>query len=127
MLYDKNIEINNYNQQEQEQDTTERTFVPDISSLSSQLKCCLQESNEIPLDFTKLYNTDLFEFDTFKIPKAIELYNKLDLKHEILTIIPPSFEAPMPILKPATFPPNIQELPNPSLELFDLDEYFSTE
>lgn len=91
--------------------------VPDIGTLSESIKSCLQESDELPMDFTKMFKDDLFEFNSFKIPQSIELYKDLDLKHEPLTLIPPSFETPMPPLKPAVFPPSIQDLQAPALEL----------
>ncbi|XP_023605114.1 intraflagellar transport protein 52 homolog, partial [Myotis lucifugus] len=34
---------------------------------------------------------------------------------------------PLPALQPAVFPPSFRELPPPPLELFDLDETFSSE
>lgn len=112
---DSSVDISTSGQSEQvEQDIT---HVPDIGVLSETIKCCMQQSDNLPLDFTKLFDTELFKFDTCLVPTAVDLYNKLDLKHEPLTLIPPQFEAPMPPLKPATFPPVIQELPNPSLEL----------
>jgi intraflagellar transport protein 52 len=42
-------------------------------------------------------------------------------------LIAPQFETPLPPLQPAVFPPSFHELPNPPLELFDLDEHFSSE
>lgn len=33
----------------------------------------------------------------------------------------------MPSLQPAVFPPRFKELPSPNLELYDLDEQFSSE
>lgn len=91
--------------------------MPDVGVLAETIKCCLQVSDELPLDFTKMFGEDLFQFNTAQIPKAVSLYGDLDLKHEPLTLIPPNFEAPMPPLKPAVFPPAIQELPAPNLEL----------
>ena len=41
-------------------------------------------------------------------------------------MIKPSLEVPLPPLQPAVFPPNFRELPPPQLELFDLDEAFSS-
>lgn len=102
-------------------------MVPDIGTLSENIKSCLQEGEELPLDFTKMFNDTLFEFNSFKVPNSIQLYKDLELKHEPLTLIPPSFETPMPPLKPAVFPPSIQELQAPSLELYDLDQMFATE
>ena len=58
------------------------------------------------------------------IPKA---YEQLGVKHEPLRLITPQFETPLPPLQAAVFPPTFRELPNPQLELFDLDEAFSSE
>jgi len=95
----------------------EHNSVPDIGTLSETIKCCLQVNDELPLDFTKLFRDDLFQFNTSKIPRSLTLYKDLNLPHTPLTLIPPNFEAPMPPLKPAVFPPSIQELPPPNLEL----------
>lgn len=57
----------------------------------------------------------------------MKLYQTLNVKHDILTLIPPSLETPMLGLQPATFPPILRELPTPSLELFDLDDEFASE
>jgi len=85
--------------------------------MSEQLRCCLQESDNVPTDFTKMFDTNLFKFDTDLVPEAIKLYEQLGVKHETLTLIPPQFETPMPPLQPATFPPQLKELPGPSLDL----------
>lgn len=124
LMFEDDIEVNN---QHDDVDTHEMNYIPDIGSLSNQLKSCLQESDDLPLDFTKLFNNELFKFDTNLVPDAVDLYKKLNLKHEPLQLIAPQFESPMPPLKPAVFPPSIMDLPNPKLELFDLDEYFATE
>lgn len=55
------------------------------------------------------------------------LYDKLGVKRHALTLIQPQFEAPLPPLQPAVFPPAIREPPAPALELFDLDEAFATD
>jgi intraflagellar transport protein 52 len=39
----------------------------------------------------------------------------------------PQFETPLLGLAPAVFPPILRELPNPSLEEFDLDDEFAQE
>jgi intraflagellar transport protein 52 len=69
----------------------------------------------------------LFKFDTDLIPEAIALYKDLNIKHEPLTLITPQFETPMPPLQEAVFPPSLNELPPPNLDLFYLDEQFSSE
>jgi intraflagellar transport protein 52 len=101
---------------------SEYHHVPDITALSDKLRSCLQESDELPKDFTTLFNERLYKFDTDLIPEALQLYETLGVKHEPLTLIPPQFETPMPSLQAAVFPPTLKELPPPSLDLFDLDE-----
>ncbi|XP_013080339.1 intraflagellar transport protein 52 homolog isoform X1 [Biomphalaria glabrata] len=101
--------------------------LPDIARLSEQLKTCLQESDDIPRDITTLFDNSMFKLDTSLVPKAIKSYEELKVKHEPLTLITPQFETPLPPLTPAVFPPSFRELPAPALELFDLDEQFSSE
>jgi intraflagellar transport protein 52 len=95
--------------------------------MSENLKCCLQQSEDIPINFRSMFDDKLFKFDTDLIPEAIKLFEELAVKHEALTLIPPTFETPLPSLLPAVFPPNLKDMPPPSLELFDLDEQFASE
>jgi len=81
-----------------EPDLSEYHHVPDITALADRLRSCLQESDELPKDFTTLFNERLFKFDTDLIPDTLELYKQLSVKHEPLTLIPPKFETPMPAL-----------------------------
>ncbi len=69
----------------------------------------------------------MFKIDNNLVPEAIELYDKLNVKHEVLSIIPPQFETPLPPLQLAVFDPIIRDFPVPNLELFDLDEQFASE
>uniref|UniRef100_A0A0B6ZRY0 Intraflagellar transport protein 52 homolog n=1 Tax=Arion vulgaris TaxID=1028688 RepID=A0A0B6ZRY0_9EUPU len=69
----------------------------------------------------------MFKLDTSLVPKSIKAFDELKVKHEALTLITPQFETPLPPLVPAVFSPSFQELPPPALELFDLDEQFSSE
>jgi intraflagellar transport protein 52 len=61
------------------------------------------------------------------LAKTLKSFETLGVKHEPLRLIVPQFETPLPPLQPAVFPPSFRELTNPSLELFDLDEAFSSE
>lgn len=72
--------------------------MPDITALADRLRSCLQESDEMPKDFTTLFRNDLYKFDTDLIPESIDLFKTLNVKHEPLTLIPPQFETPMPSL-----------------------------
>lgn len=65
--------------------------------------------------------------DMRHVPEAVSLYEQLGVKKEPLSLIPPAFEAPLPALTPATFPPVLREPPPPDLELFDLDEALAGE
>ncbi|KAJ3304684.1 Intraflagellar transport protein 52 [Blyttiomyces sp. JEL0837] len=110
-----------------EPDISDYHYLPDTAKLAEVLRCCLQESEELPKDFTTLFDLNLFKFDTSLIPDAIKLYEELRLKHEPLSLIQPQFETPLPPLQPAVFPPALRELPPPALDLFDLDEHFASE
>lgn len=108
-------------------DVSDLKLLPDTASIADKLKGCLQEVEEVPRDWTSLFDESLFKFDTSLIPEAVELYEKLNVKKQQLSLIPPSFEIPLPPLQPAVFPPAIREPPPPALELFDLDESFASE
>jgi intraflagellar transport protein 52 len=110
-----------------EPELSEYHHVPDITSLADSLRSCLQESDDLPKDFTTLFNEDLYKFDTDLVPEVLDLYKSVGVKHEPITLISPEFETPMPSLQAALFPPSLKELPPPGLELFDLDEQFASE
>jgi hypothetical protein len=80
-----------------------------------------------PLSYTQLFDHELFKYSTDVIPEAVALYDKLNVKHEQLSLIPPQFEVPLPPLQPAVFMPMMRELAPPALDLFDLDAEFSSE
>mmetsp|Transcript_10675 Transcript_10675/g.10744 ORF Transcript_10675/g.10744 Transcript_10675/m.10744 type:complete len:558 (-) Transcript_10675:272-1945(-) len=101
--------------------------VPNTEALSQSLKPCLQGLEELPRDFTKLFDSTMFRFDTDVIPEAVRMYGLLGVPHEPLTLIPPQFECPQPKLLPAVWPPALREPSAPALDLFDLDEHFAKE
>ncbi|RLN90031.1 hypothetical protein BBJ28_00010220 [Nothophytophthora sp. Chile5] len=125
LLKDKGIKLNH--QDAEDPDLNEYMRLPDTQALSERLRSCMQESEELPKDFTRLFDDSLFKFDTSLIPEAVSLYRELGLKHEPLTLIPPQFECPLPPLKSAVFPPALREPPPPALDQFDLDEHFASE
>ena len=45
--------------------------VPDITALADRLRSCLQESDDLPRDFTTLFNNKLYRFDTDLIPESL--------------------------------------------------------
>lgn len=74
-----------------------------------------------------MFETELFKYDFELVPEVSALFKSMEVKHEPLTLIVPQFETPLLGLAPGVFPPVLKELPNPSLELFDLDDEFSQE
>lgn len=101
-------------------------FLPHTSRLSDSIKASLQECEDIPRDFTQLYDHSLYQLDTKVLPEVLQAYKDLNLKHEPLKLIQPQFEVPLPPLTLAVFPPIFEDPSGPPLELYDLDEHFST-
>ncbi|XP_058229253.1 intraflagellar transport protein 52 homolog isoform X2 [Hemibagrus wyckioides] len=120
-----NIHLNQIDADDPE--ITDYTMLPDTGYLSKRLRACLQEGDENPRDFTSLYNMSLFNLSTDSLPSVIRAYKQLNVKHEPLQLITPQFETPLPPLQPAVFQPAFRDLPPPMLDLFDLDETFSSE
>uniref|UniRef100_K3WSL2 Intraflagellar transport protein 52 n=1 Tax=Globisporangium ultimum (strain ATCC 200006 / CBS 805.95 / DAOM BR144) TaxID=431595 RepID=K3WSL2_GLOUD len=125
LLKDKAINFNAVDAEDP--DLSEYNRLPDTQALSERLRSCMQESEELPKDFTRLFDDSLFKFDTSLIPEAVSLHRELGVKYEPLTLIPPQFECPLPPLKSAVFPPTLREPPPPALDQFDLDEHFASE
>ncbi|CAB3398577.1 unnamed protein product [Caenorhabditis bovis] len=103
--------------------------IPDHVYMSTQVKSCLFEGeleSSINMDFMKKLEKSLHSFNLNAWPTAYALYEQLNLAPPPLTLVEPQFEIPLPPLSPAVFPPNFRELPPPQLELFDLDEHFSS-
>ena len=77
-------------------------MVPDTARLAERPRVCLQESSdEIPTDYTKLFNQRLFSINTGCVPAAIQAYEDINVKHEPLRLITPQFETPLPPLQAA--------------------------
>ncbi|KAF3855751.1 hypothetical protein F7725_016474 [Dissostichus mawsoni] len=125
LLMADNIQLNQIDAEDPE--ITDYTMLPDTGCLSDQLRVCLQEGDENPRDFTSLFDMSLFNLSTDTLPQVISAYKQLNVKDEPLQLITPQFETPLPQLQPAVFPPALSDLPPPMLDLFDLDETFSSE
>ncbi|KAK5623243.1 Intraflagellar transport protein 52 [Crenichthys baileyi] len=121
----ENIQLNQIDAEDPE--IADYTMLPDTGRLSEQLRVCLQEGDENPRDFTSLFDMSLFNLSTDSLPEVQSAFKQLNVKHEPLQLITPQFETPLPQLQPAVFPPALSELPPPMLDLFDLDETFSSE
>jgi intraflagellar transport protein 52 len=105
------------------------TTIPDLVYLADQPKICLVESFDcdIPADFKKLFDTSLYSINNDRLHEVIGMYEKLNIDYEPLKIIKPQFELPLPPTQLAVFPPVFSDLAPPPVELFDLDEAFSSE
>ena len=111
----------------QDSDLSDYSPVPSIEALAQSLRPCLQGMDDLPKDFTRLFDPDMFSFDMDLVPLAIKVFDLLGVPHEVLTLIPPQFECPLPRLTAATFPPAMREPQPPALDQFDLDEHFAQE
>ncbi|XP_058801612.1 intraflagellar transport protein 52 homolog [Phymastichus coffea] len=109
-------------------DFWEYSFVPDITQQADKPKVCTQDldSVDIPREYTKLFRHDLYSINLDLVPASLKAYEDLDVKHEPLSLIAPNFETPLPPTQASVFPPTFQDLPPPALELYDLDEAFSS-
>lgn len=96
-----------------------------------------------------MFDIHLHSINTNLLRDVIKIYDKLGVQYEPLKIIKPQFEIPLPPLqlavcvflfflfvflliiffffKKKVFQPVFSDLPPPVLELFDLDEAFSSE
>lgn len=119
--------IRMYNVDAEDPDVNEYQHLPDTEALAERLRVCLQEGEELPKDFTTMFNDDLFRMHTNYVPEAVRLYALLDVKKAPLTLIAPQFDTQLPPLQPAVFPPALREGAPPALDLFDLDEAFAGE
>ncbi|XP_061779976.1 intraflagellar transport protein 52 homolog [Nerophis lumbriciformis] len=124
-LMTDNIHLNQIDAEDPE--ITDYTMLPHIGSLSEQLTQYFQEGDENPRDFTSLLDVSFFNLSTDTLPQVISVYKHLNVKDEPLQLIAPQFETPLPPLQPAVFPPILSDLSPPMLDLFDLDESFSSE
>jgi intraflagellar transport protein 52 len=86
-----------------------------------------EEGDEVPRDFTPLFDQTLHGLDSRALPDAVRAFKHLRIEHGPLRVIPPAFETPLPPLTPAVFPASFRELDAPALELFDLDDQFASE
>eukprot|EP00055_Hartaetosiga_balthica_P004242 m.10768 g.10768 ORF g.10768 m.10768 type:complete len:416 (+) comp3723_c0_seq1:43-1290(+) len=101
--------------------------LPFTEKLAERPRVCLLEGEEVPRDFTQLFAGELYGINTNLVPQAVQAFQDLNVDHEQLKLIEPDFETPLPPLQPAVFPPTFRELAPPALDLFDLDDTFSSE
>lgn len=100
--------------------------LPDLETMADQPFCCLQEGEELPSDYNKLFSKNLYSLDNSTLTNVLSAYEEMNMEYESLKLIKPQFETPLPALQPAVFPANFRIPGKPSLELFDLDDAFSS-
>lgn len=130
LLSDAQLSFSTYDFSEADVQSDSGTLlVPDTIHLAEQPKMCLLESMDcdIPADFKKMFEMRLHSINNDLVPQMIGLHGELGVQYEPLKIIKPQFEIPLPALQLAVFPPVFSDVPPPALELFDLDESFSSE
>lgn len=79
-------------------------MAPDITVLAENVRGCLQEStddNFIYSDYIHFFNQKLYSLNMKCVPKVLEAFETLKIKHESLRLIPPQFNSPLPPLQPA--------------------------
>ena len=101
--------------------------LPNTLSLAQTLRGSMQDTPRAPLDFTTLFDTELFGFDLAHIPAVLQMYQQLSLPHQPLALVPPEFEVPLPPFELAVYPPQLRDMKKPDLELFDLEQEFASE
>jgi intraflagellar transport protein 52 len=72
--------------------------------LAENVRGCLQESSDDSFmysDYVHLFNHKLYSLSMKSVPKVLEAYDRLRIKHEPLKLIPPQFDSPLPPLQPA--------------------------
>jgi intraflagellar transport protein 52 len=77
-------------------------------------------------NFVDNFDRGLFSMDLGYIPETQQLAQTLGLKNEPLETVAPQFDTALPPLTPAVYPPQMKDPPGPALELFDLDDAFSS-
>lgn len=55
-------------------DLSDSQYLPDTAALADRPRSCLEESDEVPRDFTTLFDTSMFGFDVSLIPEVIKAY-----------------------------------------------------
>ena len=51
---------------------TDYHFMPDVGKLSECARVCLQKSEEVPRDFTSLFDLSMYKMDTSVLPDVIK-------------------------------------------------------
>jgi intraflagellar transport protein 52 len=107
-------------------EVTERWYIPDIQSVSERLRSCIQESDKLRPVFGENFDRGFFRMDLSFVAQSERVASILGINSEPLETVKPQFDAALPALTPAVFPPQMREPSGPKLELFDLDDAFAS-
>ncbi|KAJ6217546.1 hypothetical protein RDWZM_008703 [Blomia tropicalis] len=101
-------------------------MVPDLEVLCSNPMLILSESEDIPSDYTSLFSKEIKKISNRSLCRVNKAFEELQIEKRPLKVIKPHFETPFAPLQPAVFAPVFRALNKPELELYDLDEEFSS-
>lgn len=107
-------------------DINDYHMVPDLDVLCNNPMLFLEESEEIPSDYTNLFSKEIKKISNKTLTQISKTYDEFQLEKRPLKVIKPNFETPLPSLQPAVFVPVFRALHKPELELYDLDNEFSS-
>ena len=68
-------------------DISDYNMIPDTCMLADQLRVCLQESDEVPADYTRLFDTRLYSISTSLVPAAIKVRKSFTVLSNVLYIL----------------------------------------
>lgn len=109
-----NPEINDYH------------VVPDLELLCNDPMLYLEESEELPIDYSTLFSRKIKKISNLSLAHINQTFNELQIEKRTLQVIKPHFETPLPGLQPAVYMPVFRAHTKPELELFDLDNEFAS-
>lgn len=81
------VQLNSMDAQDPE--ISEYYYAPNIPGLATDARGAFLESDEIPVDFSELFEQTMAKLDMSNIPSVIKLYEELGLKREPLAIVEP--------------------------------------
>ncbi|KPM11702.1 intraflagellar transport protein 52-like protein [Sarcoptes scabiei] len=100
--------------------------VPDLNILCNNPIMYLEESEELPMDYSKLFSKKIKKISNRHLTKINETFEEMQIEKQSLQVIKPHFETPLPRLQPAVYLPVFRAHSKPELELFDLDNEFAS-
>lgn len=107
-------------------DISDYNPVPELALLCNNPMLYLSESEEVPADYTTLFLKEIKRITNRPLFDVGRAFEEFQIEKRSLQMIRPHFETPLPPLEPAVFAPVFRALTKPELELYDLDNEFSS-